>query len=113
MVPNFFLGLMQVVAWMFWREPVAKAELPQPESPRVPTLGFNTGVIPSRLHSIVRLSWLKAGKTVEVDEFRIPESEQARDVFQYTVGQALRHGADVCVLTTYQPEELGVPVNDC
>ena len=29
MVPNFFLGLMQVVAWMFWRDPVAKAELPQ------------------------------------------------------------------------------------
>jgi hypothetical protein len=26
------------------------------------------------------------------------------------VGGALRQGADVCVLTQYQPEELGVPV---
>ena len=33
----------------------------------------------------------------------------AQAQFHYIVGTALKQGADVCVLTQYQPEDLGVP----
>jgi hypothetical protein len=46
---------------------------------------------------------------VEVDEFQIEECAEADQIFHYAVGQALRQGADVCVLTAYTPEQLGVP----
>jgi hypothetical protein len=49
---------------------------------------------------------------VEVDEFQIDECEDADHIFHYAVGQALRCGADVCVLTAYTAEQLGVPT-DC
>jgi hypothetical protein len=109
-VPNFYLGLMRVATWLLWRKPVASKSKPTP--PRRPTLGFTTGATPDEIHSIVRLSWFQAGRAVEVDEFQIAECEDADQIFHYTVGQALRNGADVCVLTAYTPDQLGVPT-DC
>ena len=106
-VPNFYLGLLRVAAWLLWRNPVASK--PQPIPPRRPTLGFTTGPLPDEIHSIVRLTWYRAGRPVEVDQFQIDECEEAEHIFHYTVGQCLRQGADVCVLTAYSPEQLGVP----
>lgn len=77
--------------------------------PRRPTLGFTTGPLPDEIHSIVRLTWYRAGRPVEVDQFQIDECEEADHIFHYTVGQCLRQGADVCVLTAYSAEQLGVP----
>jgi len=108
-MPNLYLGLMRVAAWLLWRDPVATK--PQPTPPRRPTLGFTTGPLPDEIHSIVRLTWYRAGRPVEVDQFQIDESEEADHVFHYTVGQCLRQGADVCVLTAYSPEQLGVPMD--
>jgi hypothetical protein len=107
-MPNFYLGLMRVASWLLF--PVTSK--PQPKPPRRPTLGFTTGATPDEVHSIVRLSWFQAGCPVEVDEFQIEECEDAEQIFHYTVGQALRCGADVCVLTAYTAEQLGVPT-DC
>ena len=106
-VPNFYLGLMRVAAWLLWKLPVASKTQPTP--PRRPTLGFTTGPLPDEIHSIVRLTWYKAGRPVEVDQFQIDECDEAEHIFHYTVGQCLRQGADVCVLTAYTAEQLGVP----
>jgi hypothetical protein len=108
--PNFFLGLVRVAAWLFWRDPVAKPEPPQPKRPRKPTLGYTVGDIPFELLAVVRVSWYRRGMAYEVEEYKIEESKDAQDQFHYVVGTALRQGADVCVLTQYKPEELGVPV---
>jgi len=106
-MPNLYLGLMRVAAWLLWRNPVASK--PQPKPPRRPTLGFTTGPLPDEIHSIVRLTWYRAGRPVEVDQFQLDECEDVEHIFHYTVGQALRMGADVCVLTAYSAEQLGVP----
>jgi len=106
-VPNFYLGLLRVAAWLLWRNPVASK--PQPKPPRRPTLGFTTGPLPDEIHSIVRLTWYRAGRPVEVDQFQIDECEDVEHIFHYTVGQALRMCAYVCVLTDYTAEQLGVP----
>ena len=104
-MPNLYLGLMRVASWLLF--PVAS----KPKPPRRPTLGFTTGATPDEVHSIVRLSWFRAGRPVEVDEFQIEECEDAEHIFHYAVGQALRQGADVCVLTAYTAEQLGVPTD--
>ena len=108
-VPNFYVVLMRVAAWLLWKTPVASKSQPKP--PRRPMLGFTTGTTPDEVHSIVRLSWFRAGRPVEVDEFQIEECAEADQIFHYAVGQALRQGADVCVLTAYTPDQLGVPTD--
>ena len=108
-VPNFFLGLMRVAAWLIWREPVAKPEPAPPKRPRKPTLGFTVGDIPFELMAVVRIAWYRKGMAYEVEEYVIEECPDAQAQFHYIVGTALKQGADVCVLTQYQPEELGVP----
>lgn len=106
--PNFFSGFMRVVAWLLWRDPVAKSEPPQPKRPRKPTLGYTVGDIPYELMAVVRVSWYRKGMAYEVEEYQIEESDDAPQQFRYIVGTALRQGADVCVLTQYAPEALGV-----
>ena len=108
--PNVFLGLLRVAAWLFWRDPVAKSESAPPKPPRRPTLGYTVADIPFELLAIVRVSWYRRGRAYEVEEYQIEECPDAQHQFHYLVGGALRQGADVCVLTQYQPEELGVPV---
>jgi len=105
--PNFFVGLMRVAAWVFWRDPV-KSEPPQPKRPRKPTLGYTVGDIPYELLAVVRVSWYRKGMAYEVEEYQIEESDDAPKQFAYIVGTALKQGADVCVLTQYEPEALGV-----
>jgi hypothetical protein len=107
--PNFFLGLMRAAAWLIWREPVAKPEPPQPKRPRKPTLGYTVGDIPFELMAVVRVQWYRRGRAYEVEEYQIEECPDAHAQFHYIVGTALKQGADVCVLTQYQPEDLGVP----
>jgi hypothetical protein len=108
--PNFFLGLLRVVAWIFWRDPVDVADKAkrEPRPPRRPTLCYTVGPIPDHIHSIVRTSWFKRGRMVEVDEFQIMESDEGTKAFHYVVGQALRQGADVSVLSTYPAHALGI-----
>jgi hypothetical protein len=108
--PNFFPGLLRVAAWLFWRDPVAKSDAPQPKPPRKPTLGYTVGDIPFELLAVIRVAWYRRGKAYEIEEYQIAECPDAQAQFHYLVGGALRQGADVCVLTQYQPEELGVPV---
>lgn len=107
--PNFFLGLVRAAAWLIWRDPVAKSEPAPPKRPRKPTLGFTTGDIPYELLAVVRIAWYRKGMAYEVEEYQIQECDDAHAQFHYIVGTALKQGADVCVLTQYQPEDLGVP----
>ena len=108
--PNLLLGLLRVVSWLFWRDPVAVKDRSkqEPRPPRRPTLCYTVGPIPDYIHSIVRTSWFKRGRMVEVDEFQILESDESTEAFHSVVGQALSQGADVSVLSTYPAHALGI-----
>jgi hypothetical protein len=82
---------------------------PKPKPPRRPTFNFVQSVVPDEIHSIIRTTWFKNGRAIEVDQLFLMEDEGALEVFQYLVGGALRQGCDVTVMTTYSPEALGVP----
>jgi len=104
------LGLLHVAAKLLWRDPVAtKGAEPKPKPPRRPTFNFVQNVVPDEIHSIIRTTWFKNGRAIEVDQLFLMEDEQATEIFQYLVGGALRQGCDVTVMTTYSPEALGVP----
>lgn len=108
--PNFLLGLLRVVVWLLWRDPVAVTDKSkrEPKPPRRPTLCYTVGVVPDEIHSVIRTSWFRKGRPVEIDEIQIVECEDSTRIFHYVVGQALRQGADVSVLTTYPAHILGV-----
>ena len=94
--------------WLFWKKPVAQTKS-KPRPPRRPTLAVVIGPVPDEVYAIVRLSWFRQGRPFEVEEFQIYECDDARVLFQGSVGQALRMGADVSVMTTYSAESLGIP----
>ena len=101
-------GLILVLAWLFRRDPVP-ATKSKPRPPRRPTLAVVIGPVPDEVYAIVRLSWFRQGRPFEVEEFQIYECDEALVLFQGSVGQALRMGADVSVMTTYSAESLGIP----
>lgn len=101
-------GLSLVLAWLFRRDPVP-ATKSKPRPPRRPTLAVVIGPVPDEVYAIVRLSWFRQGRPIEVEEFQIYECDEALLLFQGSVGQALRMGADVSVITTYSAESLGIP----
>jgi hypothetical protein len=107
---NFLLWFLTKINRPVWRDPVATTDAkPKPKPPRRPTFNFIQGVVPDEIHSIVRTTWFKNGRAIEVDQLFVMEDDQATDVFHYLVGGALRQGCDVSVITTYSPESLGVP----
>jgi hypothetical protein len=57
---------------------------------------------------VVRIEWYRKGVAYEVEEYQIEECPDARAQFHYIVGTALKQGADVAVLTQYEPAALGV-----
>ena len=111
-IPNVLLWLLQAKAWVYWRPPMAttKQRKPEPRPPRRPRFTFAQYPVPPEIHSIIRTTWYRNGKTVEVDEIQLMEAPDVLDAFHYLCGGALRNGCDVTVLTTYEPQELGVPV---
>ena len=107
--PTFFLWPVKFLAWLLWRNPVAKPEPTPPKPFRKPVLAYTIGDIPTELMAVIRIEWLKGnGSASEVEEYQIEECPDAQAQFSYVVGTALRQGADVCVLTQYQPVDLGV-----
>jgi hypothetical protein len=106
--PNLFLGLVRLVTWLFWNDPVAQTKS-KPRPPRRPTLAVTVGTIPADVFAVVRMSWFRKGQPFEVEEFQILECPDATAIFHGTVGQALQLGADVSVVTTYSAETLGIP----
>lgn len=110
-MPNFFLGLLQIAAHSLWRDPVAITKSKSdPKPPRRPQLTFAQFPVPPEVHSIIRTTWYKNGRTVEVDEIQLLEYDDVTEVFHYVVSGALQRGCDVTILTTYSPHDLGVPV---
>ena len=107
--PTFFLWPVRILARLLWRDPVAKSEPTPPKPFRKPVLAYTIGDIPTELMAVVRIEWLKGnGKAYEIEEYQIEECPDAHAQFHYVVGTALRQGADVCVLTQYQPVDLDV-----
>jgi hypothetical protein len=107
--PTFFLWPVRILARLLWRDPVAKSEPTPPKPFRKPVLAYTIGDIPTELMAVVRIEWLKKnGHASEVEEYQIEECPDAHAQFHYVVGTALRQGADVCVLTQYQPVDLDV-----
>jgi len=108
-MPTVFLWPVKILAWMLWRNPVAKPEPTPPKPFRKPVLAYTIGDIPTELMAVIRIEWLKKnGQASEVEEYQIEECPDAQAQFSYVVGTALRQGADVCVLTQYQPVDLDV-----
>lgn len=105
---NFFLWLARSLDWLSRRTTVSTTKS-KPKPPRRPTLAVIIGAVPDDVFAVIRMSWFRQGRPIEVEEFRIFECEEAFDIFHGTVGQALRQGADVSVMTTYSPEALGIP----
>jgi len=105
---NFFLWLLHLLGSIIWRDPVSTAKS-KPKPPRRPTLAVINAAVPDDVFALIRMSWFKQGRSVEVEEFRIFECDEAYAIFHGTVGQALRQGADVSVMTTYSAETLGIP----
>jgi hypothetical protein len=107
-VRKICLELLRFFAWLFWKDPVAQTKS-KPRPPRRPTLAVVIGPVPDGVYAVVRLSWFRQGRPFEVEEFQIYECDEALVLFQGSVGQALRMGADVSVMTTYSAESLGIP----
>lgn len=105
---NLLLGLLLAASRLFRSHSVSTAK-PKPKPPRRPTLAVMNGNVPDDVFALIRMSWFKQGRPVEVEEFRIFECDEAYAIFHGTVGQALRQGADVSVMTTYSAEALGIP----
>lgn len=77
--------------------------------PRKQTLSCARKALPDDIFAIVRLAWFKDGQAIEVDEIQIMEAgDDTIQGFAALVGQALRQGADVSVLSAYPPEDLGI-----
>lgn len=105
---NLILRLLLAASRLSWRRSVSTSKS-KPKPPRRPTLAVITGSIPDEVFAVVRMSWFRQGRPVEIDELQILECDDAASIFQYMVGQALRQGADVSVMTTYSAESLGIP----
>jgi hypothetical protein len=109
--PNFWLWLLRPLGWLLWRDPVAVANKSkrEPRPPRRPKLLFAQYPVDPDIHSVIRTTWYKNGRPTEVDEIQLVECPDALGVFHYYVGGALKQGADVTILTSYAPADLGVP----
>ena len=107
-ISNLLLGLLLAASRLF-RNPPVSATKSKPRPPRRPTLAVIVGAIPDEIFAVVRMSWFRKGQPFEVEEFQILECPDATAIFHGTVGQALRLGADVSVVTTYSADTLGIP----
>lgn len=107
-ISNLLLGLLLAASRLF-RNPSVSVTKSKPRPPRRPTLAVVVGAIPADVFAVVRMSWFRKGRPFEVEEFQIVECPDATAIFHGTVGQALRLGADVSVVTTYSAETLGIP----
>jgi hypothetical protein len=105
---NLLVQLAYSLPQLFRRTPVS-ATKSKPRPPRRPTLAVIVGAIPDEIFAVVRMSWFRKGQPFEVEEFQILKCPDATAIFHGTVGQALRLGADVSVVTTYSAETLGIP----
>ena len=107
-ISNLLLGLLLAASRLF-PSPSVSTTKSKARPPRRPTLAVITGAIPDDVFAVVRMSWFRKGRPFEVEEFQIVECPDATAIFHGTVGQALRLGADVSVVTTYSAETLGIP----
>jgi hypothetical protein len=105
---NLLLGLLLAASRLFRSHSVSTAKS-KPKPPRRPTLAVINAAVPDDVFALIRMSWFKQGRPVEVEEFQIFECDDAYAIFHGTVGQALRQKADVSVITTYSAEALGIP----
>jgi hypothetical protein len=105
---NLLLGLLLAASRLFRSHSVSTAKS-KPKPPRRPTLAVINASVPDDVFALIRMSWFKQGRPVEVEEFQIFECDDAYAIFHGTVGQALRQRADVSVITTYSAEALGIP----
>lgn len=77
--------------------------------PRKQCLHCATKELPDEIFAVIRLSWFKNGKPYEVDEIRlIDNGDDDFEGFASVVGEALKAGADVSILTAYDAEDLGI-----
>ena len=86
---NLLLGLLLAASRLFRSHSVSTAKS-KPKPPRRPTLAVINAAVPDDVFALIRMSWFKQGRPVEVEEFQIFECDDAYAIFHGTVGQALR-----------------------
>lgn len=106
-VPNFWLWAVRLAAWVLWREPVARPDT-NARPPRKQVICFSITPMPSELLAVVRSSWYRNGKVIEVAQTIIEEGDGAVDAFGHCLRASLATGADVQVMTEYDPRHLGI-----
>lgn len=81
----------------------------EPRKPRRQELDYTISRLPEEILAIVRISWYKDGKAVEVDETTLLEDGQnGYDAFAGLVQFALNKGANVSIRSGYNPRDLGI-----
>jgi hypothetical protein len=58
--------------------------------------------------AVLRFSWFRQGKPRSIVEHRLFAEEGCVELLHEALQQALGQGADVSVITPYEPEELGL-----
>ena len=81
----------------------------EPKKPRKQELDYTICRLPHDILAVIRLTWYKNGRAIEVDEFRIMEDGQnGYDAFAAAVQNALKGGANVSIRSEYKPQQLGI-----
>ena len=81
---------------------------PQPRQPRKPILFFVKGSVPDEVVAVMRFSYFRQGRPRCVEEHRLFDEDGAIQLLHMALNTALGQGADVSLLTPYEPEELGL-----
>lgn len=81
---------------------------PQPKQPRRPILFIVKGPVPDDMVAVLRFSYFRQGRPRCVEEHSLFDEEGALQLLQMALDTALGQGADVSLITPYEPEELGL-----
>lgn len=81
----------------------------EPKPPRRQEFDYHIAMLPEEVFAIVRISWYKDGKAVEIDETVIYEDgEEGFEAFKSLVSTSLSCGANISVSSGYDPADLGL-----
>lgn len=80
----------------------------KPRHPRRPILQYVQGPVPDDVLAVLRVSYFHRGMARKVEEYRLMEEEDCAELLRYVVDDALERGADVSMLASYDPDEIGL-----
>lgn len=77
--------------------------------PRKQQLFCSRKELPNEIVAVIRLTWYKSSKAYWVEELQVVNSlDESDKAVQMIIKEALKHGADVSVLTAQCPTRFGI-----